>query len=1228
MKKNSYLSVALSVCLTLPAMAATATGYADATRLSSSPFQFAPKAKAELVKEGLGNPTIGKQSAPSKQDGSFKVSALKSIDLNVGQTATLVNYLDGPNNETWYYVGDYVRKDGTNISGFSIDIYDATWTKVGTVRDDIELAENETRVSEVQIGPAVTQKFFNTDDNYEVMVSVAVNTTEYVNHTYTLVYSVTQLDDETKSNCLQKFEGYYISAIDAAKDSWSENYYITFLTEEDAETTEINEVINVSDYRFITYKKADYKGNHAVVLDCRIPMITLPGADAVPFLATVVDGVPYFTTNELKYSWYLDPYDPYTDTPTPDNELVVKIYAPESSYTTQASLYSTTRFPLGATDNNYQFLYVGTFQYNGDIDMSRNEDGTPSILLTRAHSHQGGDIYTYDYEVYDGAKKGEDGAGTLKYIIATDVDGGYFMSDVAGFDPQVMFLVNDDGLYSFQFVNILTGEVEQTISQNFNDGNPKYSMNTQVDRIAHKNSYLYVIPQTTGFTGEDGKDHVYVVFASPEGDVVSVDDINMGTGVEYASIFSDATAFNPYLFNLDSDREYMLLIKRRSAVSGRINEEFSVISANPEKGILTTAGPSETLGNISIVELSNATTDNPKLLVVYNLQTYGNWQYTVTYYDLPLVRFEAGDGTAENPYEITTVGGLMQIKSAPNACFAVVNDIDADGVVINQNTFNFTGVLDGRDHIISNLSINGHALLPRVSGAAPTVDGEGNASATESNSGIVKNLKFYNAKLSATAEAQGLIVGQLSSGKVNNVHLYNSTVTSIGNVGGIVGGADSFSFISESSFRGHVETTEDNSVGGIVCSTATNSAVSACYFAGTIVGGSEVGGILGSVGSNGLGAKNCHVDADITAQNIIGGIVGRAANVPFCNNHVQGTLTATECVQWGGGAQVGGIAGDLPMTYGEADSNGEEDSITEPAPVIYNNYVNLTSITAPDAGEGKYATQNTTVHRVVGSSRANKADMVDYDTETWQPIYGDPYPAEVTIKNNYVNSALAIIDSTIADHLDSTEGKSIDTSELSQSFFQENLSLAYGNEEAAPWSLTSTTSPSLYFEEILLLADPTEVTITKGEEVAINVIISGAEIDYDLVSGFLCDYDEALLEMVNMDFAENGLLLVFSGLEAGETNISLSLYGKAASVHVTVLEKGGVEEVLAQNDAQLSYNGSTLVAEGSAIEVYNLSGVKLLAGYETVSTDALAAGVYVAVAKSANGVSTLKICVK
>lgn len=1220
MKKNSYLSAALCA-LTLPAMAATAN--VDASRLSSELFRFAPKAKVELAKEAIGNPRADISKAPAKK-GTFKVNAAKSIERQALPTATLVGTIDGPKGEAWYYVGDYLYDAKKNICGFALDIYDASWTKIGSIKDDIELKENETRVAEVSIGPAITQKFFNYDLNYEIMIGVAVNTTAYVNAYSTRVYAITPLAEDAKSECIKTIDGYYVSAIDAAADAWSENYYITFMTETETETPDINGVMNSADYRFITYKKADYNGNLQEVLDCRIPMLTQAGSDAVPFLATVNDGVPYFITNNLKYCWYLDPFDYQNDAPTPDNELIVNIYAPESMWSSAATLYSTTRFPLEATIDNLVFLYVGAFQYDADIDMARSGDGTPTIYLTRAHSHQGGDTYTYDYEVYTGAAKGQDAEGTKMYDIISGVDGGYFMTDVEGFDPQVMFLFEENGVTKFYFVSTLTGDVEHVIPANFNSGDAKYSMNTTVDRIPHGDSYLYVAPQTTGFTEADGTDHVYVVFASPEGDVVDVDNLNMGVGIDYATIFSDASAFNPYLFNLDSDREYMVLMKRRDQGSTSNHEEFSVISANPEKGIILTAGPDEEFGQIIGVELCNPTSDNPNLIVLYYDPIIGNWQYTLTHYDLPLTLFDAGEGTAESPYQITSVGGLMQIKAKPDAYYVVVNDIDADGVALNLSNFNFTGVLDGGNHVISNLTLNGHSLLPRLSGATPTVDEEGNASATESDKGVVKNLKFYNATLNATSENQGLVVGQLSSGRVYNVHAYNSTVKSTGNVGGLVGGADSFSAITECTFCGTVETQDYNSAGGIVCTTATQSSVSACTFRGTLIGGTEVGGIIGYIGSNGLGAVNCHVSANITGKYSIGGIVGTAARVPFYNNHVEGTLTATECPQWGGGAQVGGIAGVLPASYGEETA--------EVKPLIYNNFVNLSSITAPEAGEGGYATQNTTVHRVVGSSSANMAEMIDatYDPTTWEPIYiyGDPMPADAAIVNNYAISTLPIVDSTIADDLNSTEGKSVAASELGKAFFQEQLSFAYGSELSAPWAETSTTSPCLYFEDYIVAIEPANVKLAVDEEVAITIVISGTDINEDLVSGFTCEYNESLLEITDMQYVENGILIAFKGLSAGECDITVSLYGKTAKAHVTVEDRSGVEDVITEKEVSLTYDGTVLASEGAQIEVYSLSGVKVLAGYDAVATESLNAGIYVAVAQSADGAKTLKFCVK
>ncbi len=1205
MKK--ILIAAVGATLAFPAVAQT--GRVDATHQGANLFPFAPKARAEQTHSRLFTPAI---TDFQDNDGSnISVGAFRSLAQNALPSAALVGYLDGPNNQTWYYTGDYTYTDN-QISGFRFDFYDATFSKIGSVADNIELQEDETRVAQVSVGPAITKKFFNYDNNYEVMIDVVTNTTAYVNNYRTSVYSITDLAEGANSDCIQTLDGYYVSAINTAQDAWSENFYITFLTEDDTETPYVGDVINVMDYHFVTYKKAGYSGGVSPVLDLRVPGVAMAGADAIPFLATQKNGVPYFSVNRLKYSWYLDPYDYNVDTPTPDNELIVEIYAPASSYASTIDHYSTTRIPLDATDDNLCFLYVGTFMYDGDIDMSRNDDGTPLLYVTRAHSQQGGDEYLYDYEAWDGAKKGEDATATKKYDITQGTEGGYFMADIPGHAPQVMFIHNSGDEYTFQFVNILDGTVENTIPYAFNEGSSLYNMNTLVNRIPSGDSYLYTVPQSKGFSDDNGDCHVYMVFASPEGDVVKVDDINMGQRIDYATIYSAVDAFNPYLFNLDADHEYMVLLKRRFETGSGNQEEFSVISSNPEKGTLLNLGPDDEKGFLTSVSLVNPEGENPKLAVIYVNRIPGNWQYTTTYYDLPLTLFEVGDGSAENPYEISTVGGLMQIKSAPSACFAVVADIDANGTTVSPTNFNFTGNIDGRGHLISNLTLEGRALLPTVKGDA-SEDGV-------PTKGIVKDLKFYNVTFNTTIDTQGLIAGQLASGMVTNVHVYNSTINSTGDVGGLVGSAVSYSSVNGCSFNGEISS-PDNSVGGILCSTFTSSSVSACAFSGTITGGSEVGGILGSTSANGKGVSNCHVKADITGKNTIGGIVGTAASVPYTNNHVEGTLTATENLRWGGGAKVGGIAGEYPSFVAEEEG-------AEVTPVIHGNFINLTSITAPEAVEGAYPAQNNTVHRVVGYTRANHAEEVDYDPTTWEPIYGDPLPADRSIRNNYVISTLPVVESAIADDPDTTEGKSVDPSELGRDFFEEQLGFPYGYDVESPWALTSAASPSLYFEGLLLIVNPQSASVEIGEEVAVNVTIHGVEISESLFGDFTCNYDESIIEMTDMFLSDDGLLLTVKGLAAGETDFTVGIQGQTVKCHITVLPQSGVAQVVAAQTAALTFDGRALNAEGSSIEVYNVSGVKVLTGNDTVDTGSLVGGIYIGVARNASGSSTLKFFVK
>ena len=72
----------------------------------------------------------------------------------------------------------------------------------------------------------------------------------------------------------------------------------------------------------------------------------------------------------------------------------------------------------------------------------------------------------------------------------------------------------------------------------------------------------------------------------------------------------------------------------------------------------------------------------------------------------------AGDGTAGDPYQITTRAQLEEISSALSASYILMNDIDLGGsstpwTPIGTSVVPFTGTLDGDGHIISNLYYSG-----------------------------------------------------------------------------------------------------------------------------------------------------------------------------------------------------------------------------------------------------------------------------------------------------------------------------------------------------------------------------------------------------------------------------------------------------------------------------------------------------------------------------------------
>lgn len=82
-------------------------------------------------------------------------------------------------------------------------------------------------------------------------------------------------------------------------------------------------------------------------------------------------------------------------------------------------------------------------------------------------------------------------------------------------------------------------------------------------------------------------------------------------------------------------------------------------------------------------------------------------------------------------------------------------------------------------------------------------------------------------------------------------------------------------------------------------------------------------------------------------------------------------------------------------------------------------------------------------------------------------------------------------------------------------------------------------------------------------------------------------------------------------------------YQRADICHFNFVDEGseGVDEILSGSDVVYSYRDYVFSCEGHAIEVYNLSGVRMLSGSDSLSLESLPAGVYLV--KAAN--QTIKV---
>ncbi|MHC4642850.1 MAG: GLUG motif-containing protein, partial [Planctomycetota bacterium] len=252
-----------------------------------------------------------------------------------------------------------------------------------------------------------------------------------------------------------------------------------------------------------------------------------------------------------------------------------------------------------------------------------------------------------------------------------------------------------------------------------------------------------------------------------------------------------------------------------------------------------------------------------------------------------------GSGTEEDPWRIKSLEDFNDFAADANywAGFTrLETDVNLAGMVYDRavigdpyydelNVTAFSGVFDGNDHKILNLTIDD--------------GGAGN--------------NFLG------------LFGRLDDGKVGKLALEGGSVSGDWYVGGLVG-INVYGSISDCFFTGSVS--GYNGVGGLVG--LNDGSVSNCYATGSVRGDWAVGGLVGLAGSLGGNVSNCYATGSVRGDWAVGGLVGDIWEGTVSNCYAIGDVNGVGYI----GGLVGGNAyGSVSNCYSIGDVSGRDSNV-------------------------------------------------------------------------------------------------------------------------------------------------------------------------------------------------------------------------------------------------------------------------------------------------------------
>jgi hypothetical protein len=178
------------------------------------------------------------------------------------------------------------------------------------------------------------------------------------------------------------------------------------------------------------------------------------------------------------------------------------------------------------------------------------------------------------------------------------------------------------------------------------------------------------------------------------------------------------------------------------------------------------------------------------------------------------------NGSKQHPYVICDAADLQLLHDFPSAHFVLERNIDLQSAAWTSVP-SFSGTLDGRNHILSNLSAS-FGLFEQIAAQ-----------------GVVKNVQLHQVNIHGAMVNAGGLAGT-SYGRIDHVYVSGS-VTGVYDAGGIVDNnygviASSRAFVSINATFSAGGIASYNASTGVIERSESNSQVSSAYNSGGIVG--------------------------------------------------------------------------------------------------------------------------------------------------------------------------------------------------------------------------------------------------------------------------------------------------------------------------------------------------------------------------------------------------------